>query len=107
MWGRCLRSLRYAHRTAVAVGFGPRFLHSTGRLRRGGDDNGLFLQIVDRGGPDLPVLETGFAFGRLVAIRAGGDYQALVARGRRVLRVDVGEAPAAGVRALLDLAGGA
>ena len=55
----------------------------------------------------MPVLETGFAFGRLVAIRAGGGCQALVARGRRVLRVDVGEGPAAGVRVLLDLAGGA
>ena len=100
-------SLRDAHRTAVAVGFGLLCWHSVGRLRRGVSDNGLFLQIVDRGGLDLPVLETGFAFGRLVAIRAGGGCQALVARGRRVLRVDVGEDPAAGVRALLDLAGSA
>ena len=101
------RVLRDTHRTAVTVGFGPRFLHSTGQLHKGGADNGLFLQIVDRGGPDLPVPETDFTFGRLIAAQAGGDYQALVARGRRVLRVDVGEAPAAGVRALLDLAGSA
>ena len=89
-------SLRYAHRTAVTVG----------RLRRGGAGNGLFLQIVDRGGPDLPVSETGFTFGRLIAIRAGGGCRALVARARRVLRVGVGEAQVVGVRALLVLAGG-
>ena len=100
------RALRDVHRTAVTVGFGPRFLHSTGQLHKGGADNGMFLQIVDRGGPDLPVPETDFTFGRLIAAQAGGDYQALIGQGRRVLRVDVGEDPAAGVRALLDLARG-
>ena len=67
-----MRSLRYAHRTAVTVGLGPGCRFSVGRLRRGVADNGLFLQIVDRGGPDLPVPETGFPFGRLVAAQAGG-----------------------------------
>lgn len=100
------RVLRDAHRTAVTVGFGPRFLHSTGQLHKGGADNGLFLQIVDGGGPDLPVPETDFTFGRLIAAQAAGDYRALIDRGRRTLRVDVGEDPEAGVRALLDLAGG-
>ena len=97
-------SLRYTHRTTVAVGFGAGCRFSAGRLRRGGADNGLFLEVAGRGGPGLPVPETGFAFGRLVAARAGGGCQALVARGRRVLRVDVGEVPAAVVRVL---AGGA
>lgn len=100
------RVLRAAHRTAVTVGFGPRFLHSTGQLHKGGADNGLFLQIVDRGGPDLPVPETDFTFGRLIAAQAAGDYRALIGRGRRTLRVNVGGDPATGVRALLDLAGG-
>lgn len=104
--GELRRVLRAAHRTAVTVGFGPRFLHSTGQLHKGGADNGLFLQIVDGGGPDLPVPETDFTFGRLIAAQAAGDYRALIDRGRRTLRVDIGGDPVAGLRALLDLAGG-
>ena len=100
------RVLRDAHRAAVTLGFGPRFLHSTGQLHKGGADNGLFLQIVDGGGPDLPVPETDFTFGRLIAAQAAGDYRALLGRGRRTLRADVGDDPVAGVRALLALAGG-
>ena len=97
-------SLRDDFRTTVMVGFSLLCRYSVGRLRRGVADNGLFLEVAGRGGLDLPVPETGFAFGRLVAARAGGGCQALVARGRRVLRVDVGEVPAAVVRVL---AGGA
>ena len=100
------RVLRDAHRAAVTLGFGPRFLHSTGQLHKGGADNGLFLQIVDGGGPDAPVPETDFTFGRLIAAQAAGDYRALLGRGRRTLRADVGGDPVAGVRALLALAGG-
>ena len=100
------RVLRDAHRAAVTLGFGPRFLHSTGQLHKGGADNGLFLQIVDGGGPDAPVPETDFTFGRLIAAQAAGDYRALLGRGRRTLRADVGDDPVAGVRALLALAGG-
>ena len=88
---------------AVTLGYGPRFLHSTGQLHKGGAANGLFLQIVDTPGPDTAVPEAGFTFGELIEGQAAGDYQALVARGRRVLRVRLHGDPADGVRAVQDL----
>lgn len=100
------RVLRDSRRAATTVGYGPRFLHSTGQLHKGGAGNGLFLQIADHPRPDLPVPETDFTFGRLIAAQAAGDCRALLQRGRRTLRVDTGDDPVAGVRALLDLARG-
>ena len=95
-------SLREDFRTAVAVGFGPGCRFSAGRLRRGVADNGLFLEVAGRGGPDLPVPETDFTFGQLITDQAGGGCQVLIARGRRT---GVGEDPVVGVRASPDLAG--
>ena len=74
---------------ATTVGVGPRFLHSTGQLHKGGPDGGLFLQVIDDTDPDLPVPESPYTFGRLVAAQADGDYGALAAKGRRLLRVDL------------------
>ena len=85
---------------ATTVGFGPRFLHSTGQLHKGGPDTGLFLQIVDDAAPDLPVPGTDYTFGRLVTAQADGDYGALAAKGRRVLRVDLDGDPVGGLAAL-------
>jgi hypothetical protein len=72
---------------AVTIGYGPRFLHSTGQLHKGGPPRGHFLQIVDAGGDDLPIPGAAFGFGRLIAAQADGDREALRARGRPVLRV--------------------
>lgn len=74
---------------ATTLGYGPRFLHSTGQLHKGGPNNGLFLQIVDEPGQNMAVPETGYAFGDLIRAQALGDYQALLHRGRRVLRINV------------------
>ncbi|HEX2254598.1 MAG TPA: bifunctional transaldolase/phosoglucose isomerase [Thermoanaerobaculia bacterium] len=75
---------------AVTVGYGPRFLHSTGQLHKGGPDTGLFLQLVDEPAHDLPVPETDYTFGRLIRGQAEGDRMALTQRNRRVLAVSLG-----------------
>jgi hypothetical protein len=71
----------------VTQGYGPRYLHSTGQLHKGGPPTGLFLQIVDDVGDDLPIPEQPFGFGRLIRAQAAGDYASLKQRGRRVARV--------------------
>ena len=67
----------------VAVGLGPRYLHSTGQLHKGGPPSGVFVQVVDDFGDDLP------EFRRLIAAQAAGDYEALAERGRRICRVAI------------------
>jgi transaldolase/glucose-6-phosphate isomerase len=97
----CRSALRRRLRLATTLGFGPRFLHSTGQLHKGGANNGLFLQLVDAPANDLAVPETNFTFGELIRAQALGDYRALKERGRRVLRVNLeGDVP----RALEELA---
>jgi transaldolase/glucose-6-phosphate isomerase len=95
---RIRMSLRDRFRVATTTGWGPRFLHSTGQLHKGGPGSGVFLQLVDTTAPDLEVPETDFSFGRLIAAQAAGDYGALRRRNRRLLRVDVGDDPDAGVQ---------
>jgi transaldolase/glucose-6-phosphate isomerase len=75
---------------ATTFGYGPRFLHSTGQLHKGGPDTGHFLQIVDEPEHDLPVPEADFTFGTLIRAQADGDRSALEQRGRRVVRVNLG-----------------
>lgn len=72
---------------AVTIGYGPRFLHSTGQLHKGGPPTGLFLQLVDKPRPTIPVPETDYDFGELVAAQALGDARALLQKERRILRV--------------------
>jgi transaldolase/glucose-6-phosphate isomerase len=74
---------------ATTLGYGPRFLHSTGQLHKGGPPNGLFLQLVDAPRNDVPVPETDYTFKELIAAQATGDYQALREADRTVLRVRV------------------
>jgi transaldolase/glucose-6-phosphate isomerase len=93
--------LRHLTGAATTVGFGPRFLHSTGQLHKGGP-GALFLQLVDDPTPDVPVPETDFSFGKLVVGQAEGDYRALESRRQRVLRVQLGAEWAAGLDTLLD-----
>jgi hypothetical protein len=71
----------------VTHGFGPRYLHSTGQLHKGGPATGLFLQIVDDPGDELPIPGQPFGFARLIRAQAAGDYASLKERGRRVARV--------------------
>ena len=96
-------TLRDGCRVAVTLGFGPRFLHSTGQLHKGGADSGLFLQFVDTPAPDLEVPEAGFDFGKLIEGQAAGDLHALAGRGRRVLRIRLGDDAAAGVASVRDI----
>ena len=71
----------------VTHGFGPRYLHSTGQLHKGGPNTGLFLQVVDDPGEELPIPGRDFGFARLIRAQAAGDYESLKERGRRVARV--------------------
>ena len=78
---------------ATTSGYGPRFLHSTGQLHKGGPAGGSFLQLVDRPSSDVEIPGTELSFGRLLRAQADGDAAALARRGRTVRRVDLGEAP--------------
>jgi transaldolase / glucose-6-phosphate isomerase len=78
---------RSATGCVVTTGFGPRYLHSTGQLHKGGPNSGLFLQVVDDTGDELPIPGQPFGFGRLIRAQAAGDYESLRERGRRVARV--------------------
>jgi len=92
--------LRAQTKLATTCGFGPRFLHSTGQLHKGGPDTGIFLQLVDEPSRDLAVPETEFTFRALVRAQALGDGLALVQRGRRFLRVNLGKRAEAGLERL-------
>jgi len=72
---------------AVTTGLGPRYLHSTGQLHKGGPNRGVFVQVVDGLGEELEIPGRDFGFRRLIAAQAAGDYQALKERGRRIVRV--------------------
>jgi transaldolase/glucose-6-phosphate isomerase len=85
---------------ATSMGYGPRFLHSTGQLHKGGPNTGLFLQLVNRAGNDVPVPGTDHTFGELIHAQALSDFAVLRDRGRRVLRVDIGEEGTEGVSQL-------
>ncbi len=91
--------------TATTVGFGPRFLHSTGQLHKGGADNGAFIQIVDHAAPAVPVPEADHTFAKLIAGQADGDFQALKDAGRRVIRVCLGDDTAGGLATLETVVG--
>jgi len=84
--------IRDALGVATTLGFGPRFLHSTGQLHKGGPDTGVFLQITADPAKDLPIPGWTESFGTLIAAQALGDLASLQRRGRRALRVDLAEA---------------
>lgn len=97
--------LRDRTRLATTFGYGPRFLHSTGQLHKGGPDTGRFLQVVDEPRHDLPVPETDFTFGTLIRAQADGDRSALEQRGRRVMRINLGTDVAGGLARLREALG--
>jgi hypothetical protein len=85
---RARLAIRDRHRVATTVGFGPRYLHSTGQLHKGGPNRGVFLQVVDaRRETDVPIPGRAYTFGTLIDAQALGDLRALRSRGRRVARV--------------------
>jgi transaldolase/glucose-6-phosphate isomerase len=89
----------------VTAGHGPRFLHSTGQLHKGGPDTGRFLQLIDSPAVDVAVPGGEHTFGQLIRAQAAGDAEALAERGRRVLVVDLGEGGASAVGPLIDAIG--
>ena len=81
--------VRDTRRIATVLGFGPRFLHSTGQAYKGGPNTGVFLQITANDAADLPVPGSKYTFGVVKSAQARGDFQVLSERGRRCLRVHV------------------
>jgi transaldolase/glucose-6-phosphate isomerase len=84
---RARRAVRDRKRVATCLGFGPRFLHSTGQAYKGGPNTGVFLQITGDDAEDLPVPHQEYTFGIVKAAQARGDLEVLAARGRRALRI--------------------
>ncbi len=79
--------IRDRYRVATTLGYGPRYLHSTGQLHKGGPDTGVFVQVFEEPREDRAVPGQPYTFGRLIAAQAAGDLAALRSRGRRVARV--------------------
>ncbi len=96
-------AVRDAKHNATCLGYGPRFLHSTGQAYKGGPDTGVFLQITCDDGDDLPVPGRRYSFGVVKAAQARGDFDVLAERGRRVLRVHLGADVQAGLTKLREL----
>src|SRR5437660_12928965 len=105
--GEKLQAIRHAvrnqKRTATCLGFGPRFLHSTGQAYKGGPNRGVFLQVTCDDAQDLPVPGQRYTFGLVKAAQARGDFQVLAERGRSARRVPLGPDGAGGLR-MLDAA---
>lgn len=95
--------LRDATHCAVTVGYGPRFLHSTGQLHKGGPDTGVFFQIIANDATDFAIPGEPYTFTILKQAQALGDFRALVKRGRRVIGIDLGNNTLAGLQALMRL----
>jgi transaldolase / glucose-6-phosphate isomerase len=101
---KSLQTIRHAVRdkkqVATCLGFGPRFLHSTGQAYKGGPNSGVFLQVTCDDALDLPVPGQKYTFGIVKAAQARGDFQVLIERGRRALRVHLGRDVNAGLATL-------
>jgi hypothetical protein len=83
--------LRDTTKCAVTIGYGPRFLHSTGQLHKGGPDTGVFFQIIANDGADFAIPGEPYTFSILKQAQALGDFRALAKRGRRVIGIDLGD----------------
>ncbi len=89
------------YNVATCLGFGPRFLHSTGQAYKGGANNGVFLQITSDDEIDVPVPGQKFTFGVVKSAQARGDFQVLIDRGRKALRVHLTKDVEGGLQTLL------
>lgn len=84
---KCRVLIRDEKKVATCLGFGPRFLHSTGQAYKGGPNTGVFLQITAEHKQDIKIPETNYSFGLVIAAQAEADFEVLAERGRRVLRI--------------------
>ena len=91
------------YKNATCLGFGPRFLHSTGQAYKGGANNGVFLQITSEDAIDLPVPGQSYTFGVVKAAQARGDLKVLLDRGRRAIRVHINGDTRPGLERLAEL----
>ena len=89
-------------RIATTAGYGPRYLHSTGQLHKGGPGSGLYLQLTTDRNQELPIPGQPYGFDVLAAAQAIGDYQALTNLGRRLVSLNLGDDPISGLRRLLE-----
>ena len=97
------RKVRDAKKSATCLGFGPRFLHSTGQAYKGGPNTGVFVQITCDDARDVPVPGQKYTFGVVKAAQASGDLEVLRERGRRALHVHLGCDVAAGLAQLASV----
>ncbi|MFN8374234.1 MAG: hypothetical protein U0694_15315 [Anaerolineae bacterium] len=81
------RRLRHVTHRAVSIGYGPRYLHSTGQLHKGGPTNGIFIELTMDDAEDVAIPGEPFSFGVLKAAQAAGDFEALQGKGRRAFRL--------------------
>jgi hypothetical protein len=95
-------AIRAATGAATTFGYGPRYLHSTGQLHKGGPPTGRFLQLVSAPSRDLEIPGADYSFGTLIAAQAAGDLETLRSHGLPAERVDVQGDPAAGIRTLTE-----
>jgi hypothetical protein len=95
--------LRDTTKCATTIGYGPRFLHSTGQLHKGGPDSGVFFQITANDTVDFPVPGEPYTFSILKQAQALGDFRSLAARGRRAIRIDLGNDTIGGLKRLGQL----
>lgn len=96
-------AVRDAKHVATCLGFGPRFLHSTGQAYKGGPDTGVFLQLTCDDAQDLPVPHQRYTFGVVKAAQARGDFEVLAERGRRALRAHLGADVSDGLQRLGEM----
>lgn len=94
--------IRDKRRVATTLGYGPRFLHSTGQLHKGGPASGVFLQVTADQGEDLDIPDEPYSFGTLVAAQALGDMKSLCTRNRRVIRIHLSRDVEDGVGRILQ-----
>jgi len=95
------KTLLTKHHLTTTAGYGPRYLHSTGQLHKGGPNSGLFLQLIEDMKPDIAIPGQPYSFGLLAQAQAVGDYQSLQARHRAVVRVRVGSRPVQALKKVL------
>ena len=93
--------IRDARRVATTLGYGPRFLHSTGQLHKGGPNSGVFLQLTVDDPQDVPIPGAPYTFGLLKQAQALGDLRSLQGKGRRVIRIHLGRDVQVGLQHLL------
>lgn len=98
-------AIRDSKQVATCLGFGPRFLHSTGQAYKGGPNSGVFLQITCDDANDLAIPDQKYTFGVVKAAQARGDFQVLAERGRRLLRVHLGKDVETGLSELVTILG--